>query len=240
MPKIKPQCIYLAIGIMALIVIVLEISTGGVTEKDIAASLLALFGTFIGATFAFRLNEDKEEKKEIAARKAALNRALFVLIRQRNAIQSIKNFLNGYENSFERAFILPAMKPPSYEDLVHNFTDLEFLLESENPNILFALTVEQERFHQAMESLRIRNEFYVNAVQPAIAAKKLNHTSVTHEQAETQLGELIYGTAMHGAEELYFHIYESEKSLAEMNNALLALARSIYPGAKFLVYVERT
>lgn len=45
---------------------------------------------------------------------------------------------------------------------------------SKNPNIIFELSIEQERFHQTMEAIKIRNEFHVNEYQ--ILAEKINCT----------------------------------------------------------------
>jgi hypothetical protein len=122
--------------------------------KDIGTGVLAMLGTLLGATLAFRLNEDKELTKEHIARRAALNRALFVLARQKNAAALIARELEPFKTPFERAFNFPAAKVPPYQDLVHRFEELEFLLDTSDVNTAMRLAVEQERFHQMLESLR--------------------------------------------------------------------------------------
>lgn len=84
---------------------------GSVGEKEVAASFLAMVGTFLGALFAFRLNENKENMKVEEERKAALNRALFVVARQINALKSLSKHLAPFHTEFERAFNLPAVRP---------------------------------------------------------------------------------------------------------------------------------
>ncbi|MDP2030789.1 MAG: hypothetical protein Q8K12_14220 [Thiobacillus sp.] len=204
--------------------------------KDIGTSILALFGTFLGATLAFRLTENKEQQKIKSLQREALNRVLFVLIRQHNAIIQLKRDFDKYPKDFEAAFNMPALKPPAYGDLVHNISDLEFLLESSNPNILFKLTVEQERFHQAIDSLRIRNEFYVNEVQRAIATAAMNGKSVSIEEAAKLLGERIFGGAMNGAKFAREHIIASNESIPEIMTEFRALAKETFPTHKFLSY----
>lgn len=220
-----------AIGICALLYI-----HGDLALKDIGTSVLALFGTFLGATLAFRLNEQKEEAETTRKQREALNRALFVLIRQHNAIIQLKRDMDDYPVDFHLAFNMPALKPPSYADLIQNIADLEFLIDSSNPNLLFKLTIEQERFHQAMDSLRIRNEFYVNEVQPQIAATGMNGKKVTVEEAAALLGEKIFCGAVNGATHAKKHVYDSSESIPKVLEELRGLAKELFPEHKFLAY----
>ena len=56
-----------------------------------------MLGTFLGALFAFRLNENKENAKTEKERQAALNRALFVVARQFNATKSLSKHLAPFQ-----------------------------------------------------------------------------------------------------------------------------------------------
>ncbi len=220
-----------AIGICTLLYI-----QGELGLKGIGTSVLALFGTFLGATLAFRLNEQKEEAETARKKREALNRALFVLIRQHNAIIQLKRDMDACPNDFHLAFNMPALKPPSYADLFQHVADLEFLIDSGNPNILFKLTIEQERFHQAIDSIRIRNEFYVNEVQPQLAATGMNGKRVTLEDAEALLGERIFGGAMNGAIHAKKHLNDSNDSIPKVLEELRTEAKELFPGHKFLDY----
>jgi hypothetical protein len=230
------QPIYLLIVLISIAIVGLLYSNGALELKDIGTSILALFGTFLGATLAFRLTETKEKEKIKATQREALNRALFVLIRQHNAVIQIKRDFDKYPSLFEKAFNMPALKPPEYGDLVHYISDLEFLIDSKNPNILFELTIEQERFHQAIESIRMRNDFYVREVQIAIAATSINRKIVTIPDAERILGERVFGGAMNGAENAYELIADSNESIPKLLGELRDLAKQIFPDHKFINY----
>lgn len=208
--------------------------------KELITPVLSLFGTFFGATFAFRLTEEKEARKLNNSRREALNRALFVLVRQANAVHQIARDFEKFPAPFEKAFNLPALKPPPYQDLVHNLSDLDFLLDSPNPGLLMELAIEQERFHQAFESLRIRNELYVGEVQPALAKLALNGKNVSVEQAANLLGERLFGGAMNGAEIAWQHISSSNVSIPAVHKALLLQAKALFPGRKFITYDYET
>ena len=206
--------------------------------KDVGTGLLALLGTLLGATLAFRLNEDKESKKEDAARRSALNRALFVLARQKNAVALIAKEMEPFKTAFDRAFNFPAAKVPPYEDLVHRFEELEFLLNTTDVNIVLRLTVEQERFHQMLESLRTRNDFYVRDVQAEIAKHNLNGKEMSGTLVAELFGERIFGTAMHSSQILFHHVESSLKSIPEMHEELRVVAKRLYPESKFVGFAR--
>ncbi len=219
--------IFVAIAIAATVFIY----TGVMDLKDLFTSgILPLFATYLGAFFAFKLNEDKETSKLQATRREALNRTLFVLARQRNAIHQLKKDFDRFSSPLEKAINLPAFKPPAYSDLIHNFADLEFLLESPEPNLLFKLTIEQERFHQAIDSINIRNEFYVNEMQPALA----NLQGVRFEEVEKLLDKRLFGQAMNGAKNAYELICACNKCLPALHTEMRKLAKTTFLGHKFL------
>ena len=236
--RVIVQLTYLVIGISCITVVALTAYKGEIAQRDIATAILALLGTFLGATLAFRLNEDKEATKLKAARRAALNRAMFVLGRQHNAIRQLKKEFDRFESHIEKAFKLPAIKPPSYTDLVHNFGDLEFMLESSDPNLLFLLTVEQERFHQALESLNIRNTFYVDEIQHAMAEKSLNNKPLSIDQLASSLGERLFNGAVNGANVAFEHIAASNETIPQLHAKLFKFAKEMFPEHKFVRFEQ--
>jgi hypothetical protein len=227
---------YGAIFVLVVAVIAWTWWNKQIGEKEIGAAFLALLGTFLGAMLAFRLNEDREENKLAKERRAALNRVLFVLIRQHNATQQLLKEFDAYTTPFDKAFNLPALLPPDYTDLDHNFTDLEFLLETPNADALFRLAVEQERFRQMLESLRVRNKFYVEEIQPAISRLSLNGREITSTQAAQLMGDRLFGGAIAGAKIAYEHVTACAKSVPAMHAEFLQLAKAMYPKHKFAVY----
>ena len=232
------KAIYAAIVIGAIALIGSAFYLDKLELKDIGTGLLALLGTLLGATLAFRLNVDKELKKEDAAHRSALNRALFVLARQKNAVALIAREMEPFKTPFDRAFKFPAAKVPPYEDLVHRFEELEFLLNTSDVNAVIRLTVEQERFHQMLESLRVRNEFYVRELQPEIARHGLNGKEVSVSSVAQIFGDRLFGTAMNSSEILFNHVDSSLKSIPEMHQELRIVAKRLYPDSKFVGFAQ--
>jgi hypothetical protein len=232
----KSVYLYAIIIIVVAGTVIFLIYTGIISAKEVSIAFLASLGTFLGALFAFRLNENKETIKKLSGQRASLNRALFVLARQRNAVNTFGKYLVPFKSEIERAINLPAHKPPQYIDLKHNFEDLEFLLQIDQINLLMRLTVEQERFHQAFESLRIRNEFYVDELLPELSKHKFQGKNVTDNQLLDALGERILGTAINYADGLYFHIDECTQSIPAMHAELFAVAKELFPNEKFISF----
>ena len=200
--------------------------------------LTVAVGGFIGAFSAFWLKSYEEGKKDKEKQKRALNLALFVLIRQSNAIQCIKRDLEKYKTPFERGLSLPAMKPPDYSSLKQDIDSLQFLIDEDNAQILMELTVEQERFEQAISSINIRNEFYVKEVQPALSFHALNGRPLPLAEFEEKLGERLFQGAINGAAALYEHVYASEISLHKKYTELREIAKKIFPGEKFVAWTK--
>lgn len=233
-PKLPHWLSYAAIISIAAIVVVLFAADGSFERKDLATGLFALFGTFAGALLAFRLEESRDKAKEVRAQKAAINRALVVLGYQHNEVRTYRDLMLPYKIDAELAFNFPASQPPDHPDMRQRFDDLDFLLDSNRPQILFELIIEQERFDQAMAMIRHRNEFYVEKVQPAFARFIGNGKLVSTGEVEDAIGEYLYGGAMQGAISMREHIEGSNVSLPGLQEKLRETAKELYPGEKFV------
>ncbi len=228
-------CTYLYSGLLfvAALAVISFIYAGIIGAKEIGTTCLAMVGTFVGALLAFRLNESRENAKLEKERKAALNNALFIIFRQHNAIGCLARELGTYQSEFERAFVCPAIRPPLYLDLVHDFEALGFLLEAADPNLLMRISIEQEGFHQTIESLNERNKFYVDEVQPLIAKHQLNGRTVTVDEFQSKLGELVYNGAITRANVLYENLAGSGSKLPAIHSELSGIAKKLYPKGRF-------
>lgn len=228
--------IYPAGLVFALLIVSVGLYTQVLTTKDILTPVVAIFGTFFGATFAFRLTEAKETRTLSNSRREALNRALFTFIRQANAVHQLARSFQEFPSKFEGAFLMPALKPPGYDELVFNISELDFLLDSTNPGILLQLSIEEERFHQMISAIQIRNEFYVEEVQKALSDKQINGKKISVNQLKALLGERLFDGAVNGSDAARKHVMAAEESLPKSHAELLKLAKELYPDNKFISY----
>lgn len=196
-----------------------------------------LIGAFVGAFSAFKLNSKNEEDKKYTEQKMAMNKALFVSIRQINAIKNMYKKLSQYNTELEKAFMLPAMKPPCYDELKYDFDELNFLLK-DYPQTMMNLVIEQERFDQTFNSIQTRNNFYIHDVQPALSKHKLNRKNILVSDLANLLGERLFEGAINGAKSMYFHIESTDKSITEMHDEISKVAQKAFPNERFIKWKE--
>ena len=96
------------------------------------------------------------------------------------------------------------------------------------------LSIEEEGFHQAIESVRVRNEVYVREVQPVIAQAGLNRRPVPLEEIQVALGERLFGSAINSSKYMYRNVQEAVKNLPSIHEELFSLAKNLYPQGKFI------
>jgi hypothetical protein len=209
---------------------------GGIDQKTSVNLFFPLLGTFLGAAFAFRLQEDKETAKDERARVEAINRALYVLGVQHNEIRTHLKSFARFETDVDRAINCPAVMPLDNFERRQKIESLEFLLRSSKPNVLFQIDVEQQRFDTCMQAMRQRGQFHVTEVQPQLEKVFRRELEVSIEDLRKGLGERIFEGAMNGARTMFEQMEASNESLPSVARELYGLAKELYPDAKFVKF----
>lgn len=192
------------------------------------------FGAFFGAYCAFKLRQHEENQTKRIKRKTALDLCLFTMARQHNAIRLMKNDYDEYPQEFQRAFMMPAAKPPEYKDLKLNLEDLIFLTNHESVEDLFLLSIVQEKFEQAVFAVNNRNDYTIEHLQPKLAEHNLNGKMISAMELQSALGEVIFKTAVNAANTANDLLYATETSIVTVQNNLHRIAKSLYPNERFL------
>ena len=206
----------------------------GLAAKDIGTAILTGISTLIGALYAFRLSERKEHKGERAKRIHALNKALFSVGRQLNAIQYIREEVSAYDTDEKRLFGCKAAMPPDYSDLRVDFESLSFLLDSPDPDLLLRLSVEQDGFHQAIGTISLRAQYFVDQFQPAVVASGIMTAPFTLNDAREKLGSLVFDSALNYTTSMFTALDEALPRIQQVLVELEGLARQLYPGERFI------
>lgn len=201
--------------------------------------LIILIGAFFGSYSAFKLNDKKSIQENYLAEKAAINKGLFITCLMMNAIKSVCKSYGPYESSPSRPFNLPAIKPSNYDHLRFDFESLCFLLE-DSPQLLMDLDVEQKRFEMVFSAILLRNNFYVNEVQPVLSDSGLSNGDVTKEALKKTLGDRLFYGLENYTNEIYFHLKLTDKSLNEMYEEIIAEAKKRFPNEKFIKWQSIT
>ena len=206
----------------------------GLAVKDIGTIFLSGISTLIGARYAFLLTERRTLIEVREKRIHILNKALFSLARQLNAITCIREEIAPYSSLSERLFECKAAMPPDYSNLRINYQELSFLLDSSNPDLLFRISVEEDGFHQAIRSITIRAQYFVENFQPAAMHLSTLMGPVTLENARGSIGDLVFDSALGHTNSMFNALDQSYHGLRGIINELEELSRALYPDEKFL------
>lgn len=227
--------IYVVAITAAVAIVALLASLGKLEWKDFGVALMALVSTFFGALFAFRLDESREGAKLRSGQKAALNRALFVFGAQHNEIRITKNEMDRYPHDISCTISMNAWQ--SAQALHQKVEELDFLLDSSDPNILFEIHIEQIRYEQVMSLIELRNRHSIDVLQPAIEASDLRKlSSVSEEILRSSLGDRIFETAMNYTRSMRYQVDASNESIPEVAAKLRMIAKSLMPEEKFVQF----
>lgn len=180
---------------------------------------------------------EAETEKLHESRRAAINRAIFILVRQRNAAIDLYREFEIHIDPMARAFSMPAFKAPSFANLRLDLVSLEFLFDSTEPNLIFRLLLEEDRFHKCLEILDLRNSLHADEIQKLVEKSGLNGTDVPISAFKEILGDKNFYAAINYAEQLERHLSAFKTTSLEMLNDMYSLAKLIYPDNKFLKFV---
>ncbi len=201
---------------------------------------LTLCATLVGALVAFQLQNSRENRKETKRRISALNLALFTLIRQINALANFIEDLEPLKNDVSRCFKVQPWQSNKYEDIKFNFEELSFILDSDNPNILHYLLIEQERFEQTLKTIQLRSEYQVNIIQPILESANIGNKRLPFEEIEKILGKYKLEGIILATDKVYEHVYKTFESSSEFSKNLHKFAKQQYPKIKFLSPINET
>mgnify|MGYP000370172298 CR=1 FL=1 len=240
MKIIKYPNIHEAIASTALIFLIIGLCVGGFSCRanldweDYISSLATLIATFLGAWFAFHLTNRARIREENENKFMHLSKSLFVLMRQINVIEGFGKDIDRYQEDEKLAFEMPAYKTNEYNDLKLDFDGLAFLASTDYVQDLLHLTIEQERFEQVLECLRIRHAHYNEKVMPEMIASDLTDRKASLDEYISKLRDETYKGALQGARQVRLEINAYRESSLVMHKRLHSIAKALFPEQSFI------
>lgn len=140
-----------------------------ITEKEVVGALGALFGSFVGAGFAFYFAKLQRQKERLDDEVAAGNRALFTLYEIWNdLVQYQKEVVDEYR---DRSDAWLNLSPSPYPIREHAFDvkDLSFVLHRDAPTFQQVL-LEGARFRLVSHYIGRRDMLVLSEVFPKLSA----------------------------------------------------------------------
>jgi hypothetical protein len=197
-----------------------------------------VLSAFAGTSAAFllerRKKEDDERKKDLAAG----TRAIFLISQQYNILYSFKNqLIEPYRYDPGGWMNMPASLPRTHDDLRFDVAALQFLLNSENPNLLGELLLEEQRFFEAIKAVNERSILHRDRLQSQVATLKLQRGDyVLAPQIEEALGAAIVGGLKTLTTAIIEHTDEGMEGLKKVHGKLVDQLMKIFPGERILQF----
>ncbi len=178
------------IGLVFGIILLLK----SVLINDLLPAFATLLAAFFGSWLAYKLQQVSKQKEEINTNIADANHMLFILYRrlnclslfQRDIIESIRNDPDYFLT------MKPIRQFEAPEDRIQ-LNRLNFLLKSKHHKLLLDLDIEEQRFIETVNSIRIRSDLHINQYQPAMqAAQVRTSTQIESKNVKPIIGDMLF------------------------------------------------
>lgn len=230
--RISIAVVSFCIGFTACIVALCE----WVIAKEILPTFATLIAAFLGAWFAFSLQNRSKNNEERDKKISYGNKALFTLCQRVNNLWLIqKNIIDPFR---EHPGIHIAMRPTldfENDDTFLDIDGLKFLLDTKYQQLLLDLHIENQRYKTAIRLLNSRSSLHLNLVQPRLETAHVTEKQYySIEYWKEAIGQRLYLTLQRATEDLISNVDDTVKSNIEIKDRLIEAFKNLFPGEKFL------
>lgn len=200
--------------------------------KTIVGAVATLIAAFAGAYFAYKFNADREQKRKEEIDLASANKAIFTLTRAYNYLASFnKQFLKPYKDSPEAYVAIQPSLGNSSPDLKFDYDSISFLISERRAEIFTELSEFEELFAIFLETVKTRNHYHLNIVQPAMEkAGFIQGSPVTLDIIDGVLGNRTSSIMKNLTKELIEITQRGEDFSEELSNKLHEIMIDLFPG----------
>ncbi|MFM9382456.1 hypothetical protein [Pseudomonas sp. UV AK001] len=196
-----------------------------------AATLIAAYaGVWFGAslTRAAALEEERKRRIGIGAR------AMFTLWRQVNVVAQIQiDYVNEYRDSPSAPIGLPPISYPMDETGRLNIDGLAFFLDLGNAQILETLSIAEQRFLDAIDTIKRRSTLHLVEVQPVLERIIPKGGPLPYAVLEAELGPRLFSLLIAQTRSLIVKVDDAVITLDKAATELYAALKKEFPDAKF-------
>lgn len=195
-----------------------------------------ILATFFGASVAFYLERLTKKKEYKQVSQSSANRALFILSRQFSILNQFRNqVLNPLRDDPGAWINIPAILPKTHEYLRYDIGSLQFLFESDNPNLLTELLMEEDRFFEAIKTINARSNKHSNELQPKLAALGVKEGAYfTNFELEKMLGIDLVGSMKSLTKSMLEHVDEGIDGLKAIHDKLISTFTELFSDEKII------
>jgi len=232
--KYMPHLVWL----VALAFIIIFGFAGILDEKTFVSGFVTLTATLMGGVLLYLWNSEEQDKVRTRHEVGAINRALLVLARQVNVSLQLAEEFAVYPNNYLLAFGYPPRTLPAFLNMMQKFEDLEFILEDE-PDLVFRLTIQQERFEQMVNAFHVRANFHATSMKAEWERLGLGSELPLEQALIKIIDPQIHKSALKYTSQMTEHVKLFQLSAKDEIAALNAFDKKRYPGRKLIDFYRR-
>ena len=229
-----------------LVVIVIAFFIGftlrGLVEGDklpiseIITGIITLIAVYAGASFAFKLQQENDERDKTVKQVASTNRAIYTLsdiwnIQKQYQEEIIKPFRERDDAWLNMSPTLPGI----HEKIKFNVESLDYLLSSGKPEVYTELLLEEKKYRIVTSIIEERSNLIFEKVRPKIESFGINNGDKVDQQAlEKGLGSDLTNRLQNMTKAIIKNIDENIESLIKLHEKSQNYFKEIYPDEKFI------
>jgi hypothetical protein len=135
--------------------------------KEIFPSLATLLAAFLGASFAFLLQNRKQERDEKKKQITGVNRAIYMIYDMWNVLFQYQiEVINPIRERPDDWLNMPASLEGQFHEVRFPAKDLVFLLGTKHADLYTRILLEEQRYTIAMGSIRTRSRLVYDQLHP--------------------------------------------------------------------------
>ncbi len=201
-----------------------------------SAIFAAAFGAFFGSLSAFYLGRVQQRSDRREKRHAALIAAQYALISQWNIVEAIRvqhlEDLRGDTSRFTKLKLYWFPISPTFVP----FTDLTFVLETKDPNILHEIHLAEQNYRACVDALQLRNQELQKFYENPRVAHQIRDFETGAGVASASQRDLIF--LRQATDALYLSVDRTLPRLTDAIEKLEKLIKSMFPGKQALRMVN--
>lgn len=203
---------------------------------DVVNPLATLIAAFVGAWAAFRLQTIHRHEEEKKNHIVAGNRALSTLMQQANTLKLFQlDFVAPFRTDPGRHIAMQPLLPYQEDALSFDFRSLDFLAQPDQQQTLFELSVEENRFREALKAINARSRLHFEVIQPLLMSAGIQEgREYTEDQFLAAVGNFHYLHLKRLTDAVVMHVDRTVESLCSMKDRLRTTLSEAYPDGRFI------
>ena len=140
--------------------------------KEMLLEIPTLLAAFVGALFAFKLEENRRKVEQQKKNISACNKAIYILSKQYGILLELQiKIIEPVRDSPEQWREMEPVPYMDYKDIKLNIEELLFFQDTPHKDILYRLLEAEKKFHGTIDTFNKRSQFFLEEVQPRLLDK---------------------------------------------------------------------